>query len=100
MRKPLPEYRVIKDARVIRVHALGSAESTAWPWPFSVDKDGNDAHDDAAHRARYAPHLLTKADAMELAGIADAYKTLITHPASSMRDMVRTLHRIFCKEFR
>ena len=66
------------------------ADSTTWPWPWS--KGPFNDRFSPAHKARYAPHTLTPADAMELAGIADAYTTLITHPCNSVRERMHELH--------
>lgn len=68
-------------------------EGTTWPWPFGKI----DLHQDAAWKARYAPDTLTKAEAMELADIANAYTTLITHPARSLRTTIHVLHRAYEK---
>jgi hypothetical protein len=85
--KPPPTYRIVPGH--VRVNEPNSTEATTWPWPFTGE------HQDAAWRARYAPGTLTKDDAMALAGIADAYSTLITHPARSLREKVHVLHRIY-----
>jgi hypothetical protein len=84
--KALPPYRIM--GRVIRIGEINSPEATAWPWPFDADRD-------SAWKARYHPEQLTPSDAMDLAGIADAYSTLITHPSRSLRERVHLLHRIW-----
>lgn len=83
--------------RHIRLYRA-SGEATTFPWPFDLGDD----HVDAAHVARYSPERLTKAQAMELASIADAYKTLITHPVRSVAEQIFDLRRAFtaeCKAF-
>jgi hypothetical protein len=35
---------------------------------------------------------------VELAGIADCYSTLVTHPSRGVRENLHVLHRIFEKE--
>jgi hypothetical protein len=82
--KTLPEYRIAH--RCLRLRS--GADGTTWPWPFGV-------HQDAAWKARYAPATLTQTDMFELASIADAYATLITHPAAGVRANLTTLHRIY-----
>lgn len=72
--------------RVLRLGKGG--EATTWPWPFLRDDD-----DGPAWKARYAPDKLTPSDLMELASIADAYRTLITHPVRSVRENIFVLHR-------
>jgi hypothetical protein len=84
-RQPLPPFRI--SHRHIR---LGSGpDTTVWPWPFDSERDS------AAWKARYAPDRLTRDDLFELAGIADAYSTLVTHPARSVRERLHVLHRIY-----
>ena len=75
-------------------------DGTTWPWPFwQPPQNGLLGRDhepvSAAHKARYSPHTLTPRDAMELAGIADAYTSLITHPARSVRETLHDLHRAY-----
>ena len=65
------------------------SDATTWPFPF----EKSDLHQDAAWKARYAPETLTKAEAMELAGIANAYMTLVTHPCRSVRARMHEIHR-------
>lgn len=74
--------------RRIRINPTSDQGTTSWPFPFDrTDKDS------PAWKARYAPHTLTKADAMELAEIANCYSTMITHPASSLRATIHVIHR-------
>jgi hypothetical protein len=84
------------DARVFHRHIRlkSGADGTTWPWPWTTGPfSGSDLEpESAAHKARYAPHTLTPRDAMELASIADAYTTLITHPCQSVRDRLKELH--------
>jgi hypothetical protein len=89
--KPLPPYKIAH--RHIRLSE--GADGTTWPWPFN-----DDYHNTPAHRARYSPDSLTREDAMHLAGIADAYATLITHPCRSVRETLHVLHRVFDVESR
>ena len=86
--KPLPVYRIAH--RHIRLSS--GADGTTWPWPF----DGE--HQSPAWKARYEPNTLTPADAMELAGIADAYATLVSHPSRGVRETLHVLHRIYNEE--
>lgn len=84
-RKPIPEHRVVGHALRLR----SGADGTTWPWPFYGDADS------PAWKARYAPEKLTRGDLLELAEIANAYSTLITHPARSVRETLHDLHRIY-----
>jgi hypothetical protein len=84
--KPLPTFKIAH--RVIRLSS--GADGTTWPWPFRAD----DSHS-AAWKARYAPNQLTQTDLYELASIADAYETLISHPSRSLRETMHVLHRVF-----
>jgi hypothetical protein len=83
--KPLPPFKIIGN----HIRLSSGADGTTWPWPFFPDY-----HDHPAHRARYSPERLTKEDAMYLAGVHDAYSTLITHPSRSVRETLHVLHRI------
>ena len=83
--RPLPPYKIAN--RVIRLNE--GADGTTWPWPFRDD----DSHT-AAWKARYTPAQLTQTDLFELASIADAYTTLITHPVGAVRATMGVLHRI------
>jgi hypothetical protein len=87
-RRPLPPFRI--SHRHIRLDS--GPDATTWPWPF------NGEHDSAAWKARYAPDRLTRDDLYELAGIANAYSTLITHPARSVRERLHVLHRIYAEQ--
>ena len=66
----------------------GNGDGTTWPFPF--DTTDNDS---PAWKARYAPNRLTKSDLYELADIADAYRTMITHPCRSVRMTIHAIHR-------
>lgn len=83
--KPL-EYKIV--GRHVRLRS--GSDGTTFPWPFT-----GETHCDAAWRARYAPGTLTAADVMELAGIADAYSTLISHPARGVAEQIFDLRRVF-----
>lgn len=89
-RKPL-EYKIAH--RHVRLRS--GVDGTTWPWPFAADADDDDDNDSAAHRARYAPHTLTKDDAMELAEIADAYAMMIMHPCRSVAERIFDLRRVY-----
>ena len=86
--KPLPVYRIAH--RHIRLSE--GSDGTTWPWPFGGP------HESPAWKARYAPNTLTAADAMELAGMADAYAVLITHSVRGVRETLHVLHRIHDRE--
>lgn len=84
-------YKVI--GRCIRIEHTDDQkivqEHTTWPFPF----EKSDLHQDAAWKARYAPKTLTRADLLELAEIADAYSTMVTHPSPSLRATMHMIHR-------
>lgn len=84
-----PPHRFV--ARVVRLHPDTPAEATTWPWPFHVAED----QDSAAWKARYAPDRLTRDDLYELADIANAYETMITHPCRSVAEKIHDLRRVF-----
>ena len=82
--KPLPPYRI--QHGVIRLSE--GADGTTWPWPFEQERD-------VAWLARYSMGQLMQTDCYHLAGIANAYSTLITHPARSVRETLHVLARIY-----
>lgn len=84
--KNIPTFKIAN--RVIRVDV--GPDATTWPWPFRAD----DSHS-ASYKARYQPQQLTQTDLYELASIADAYETLISHPSRSLRERMHVLHRIY-----
>ena len=89
-RKPAPPYMI--GHRVVRLRP-GTPDATTWPWPFGErDEDG------PAWKARYAPERLTRADLFELAGIADTYHTMITHPSRGLADTIHDLRRVLVLE--
>lgn len=85
-------YRIVGRRHVRLDYEDG--QGTTFPFPF----DFTDDHCDAAWRARYAPERLSKEQAMELADIADAYKTMITHPARSVAEQIFAVRRAFRAE--
>lgn len=87
--KPL-DYKIAD--RHLRLRS--GTDGTTWPWPFGGE------HQDAAWKARYAPQTLTPRDAMELAGIADAYSSMITHPARGVAETIFDLRRVFKETYR
>lgn len=89
MTAPLPPYKIANRHIVLNVD--DPEKETMWPWPFDVSGAGRPS---AAWRARYTPEALTRADLLELAGIASAYTTLITHPSRDLREKLHVLHRV------
>lgn len=80
--------------RTLILHSDVQHKRTSWPWPFEPPRPHSAPLSDwrdTAHIARYSPDNLNKSDAMHLAGIADAYATLVTHPVASVRD---TMHEL------
>jgi hypothetical protein len=88
-RKPAPEYKI--QHRVVRLRSSTPAEATTWPWPFGEENG-------PAWKARYAPQTLTQTDLFELASIADAYRTMITHPCRGVADTIHDLRRVLKAE--
>lgn len=94
MTAPLPPYKI--ENRHILLDVDDPDKETMWPWPFDSERDEEGAgRPSAAWRARYTPEALTRADLLELAGIASAYTTLITHPSRSLREKLHLLHRVY-----
>jgi hypothetical protein len=77
------------------VRLRSGADGTTWPFPFP-----NDRFRPPAWKARFAPHTLTPTDAMELAGYADAYATLISHPVRAVAETIFDLRRVYREVYR
>lgn len=89
--KPPPEYKIAHHT--VRLRGSTPAEATTWPWPF-----GYEDHDSPAWKARYAPQRLTQTDLFELASIADAYRSMITHPCRGVAETIFDLRRVMKAE--
>jgi hypothetical protein len=77
----------------IRPHGIGTPESYAFPDPTTEHMEN------AIDHARSFPELLTRADQIALAEMAESYHHLLTHPAGTgsvvrqLRELRRELKR-------